>query len=75
MNSDVVSNWKKQLPSTMENYDPSEMFNMDKTGCSSRIVKSQPFSRKRKLVQMASMTEEKFTKIVIGKLKRPRCFS
>ena len=88
--SDVTcEKWKEELPSVLQNYAPSDIFNCDETGLffkclpdSTLCLRTEKcFGGKRSkeritvLLGCNSTGTEKLPTLLIGKSKKPRCFS
>ena len=89
VNEETVSAWlSTTLPSVLEGYKPSDVFNTDETGLFFRLLPDKTLAFKNKschggkqskeritvMVGANSDGSEKLPLLVIGKSKNPRCF-
>lgn len=84
VDNSIVQNWKERLPTLCQDYEPSDIFNMEETGLFYNLGKSTTFcvsgsdltggkrAKDRITVALcASMMGEKLKPLVIGKSRKP----
>lgn len=87
VDENTVEEFQRRLPSLIEGFSPSDIFNCDETGLFFRAIPDKTFATKgseckggklakERLTVMlcCSMTGEKLKPFVIGKALNPRCF-
>ena len=88
VSGETVDSWKERLPELLEGYEPSNIWNLDETGCFWKALPEKGFGQKKKdckggkkakqrltIAFIANAAGGKETPIVIWKSKKPRCFS
>jgi len=86
VNVEIEENWKANLASIMEGYEPENIFNMDETGYFFRELPNRSLAQKKAACKGGKMAKdritvaltcsavgEKLTPWVIGKSRKPRC--
>lgn len=89
VSKEVCTEWKSQLESFLNGYDPNDVFNADETGLFFKCLPDKTLTFKNEkchggkhskerltiLLCTNSTGTEKFKPLMIGKSKKPRCFA
>ncbi|CAF2189462.1 unnamed protein product [Rotaria magnacalcarata] len=84
----TVDEWKKRLPSIIEQYDPNDVYNADETGLFFKALPDRSLVMAKEACKGGKRSKERFTvllctnmtgtdklkPLLIGKAAKPRCF-
>ena len=88
VSGDTISSWRERLPEIVDSYSPSDVWNIDETGCFWRALPEKGFGRKGQECKGGKKAKHRATiafivnaagqsecmPIVIWKSNSPRCF-